>query len=244
MSSIIKIRNLTKIYGEVVALHNINLEIQENEVFGLLGPNGAGKTTLLSILSTMLKPTSGAVTINEFDAVKNPEKVRKNIGIVFQNHTLDNRSTGKDTLYLFAVLYGVPSSVRGKRISDALENVELKEHAGRLVKTYSHGMKRRLEIARAVLHSPKILFLDEPTIGLDPKAREKVWGYIETLKNVTIVLATNQMDEAERLCTRIGIIDEGRVAASGEPEKLKTSLSMQRATLSDVFLHYTGKEWK
>jgi ABC-2 type transport system ATP-binding protein len=209
----------------------------------LLGPNGAGKTTTLSILATLLKPTSGTAKVNGFDVTKNSDEVRKSIGIVFQDPSSDDILTGRENLYLHAMMYGVPMNEVGKRIDDALERVELKGRQNDIVKKYSGGMRRRLELARGLLHKPKILFLDEPTLGLDPQARERMWAYIQSLAkevNMTVIITTHYMEEAERLCNRVAIIDYGKIVIIGEPEKLKKKLRVK--TLNDVFLHYTGHE--
>jgi ABC-2 type transport system ATP-binding protein len=179
--NIIEVVNLTKKYGELVAVNNVSFEVKEGEIFGLLGPNGAGKTTLISMLCTILRPTSGTAKVNGFDIVKEEDKVRKSIGIVFQDSSLDNRLTGMENIELHASLYGVQKNDRKKRIKEVLELVGLEDKANILVRNYSGGMKRRLEIARALIHYPKVLFLDEPTIGLDPQTRVNIWEYIVKL---------------------------------------------------------------
>jgi ABC-2 type transport system ATP-binding protein len=225
--NIIEVVNLTKKYGELVAVNNVSFEVKEGEIFGLLGPNGAGKTTLISMLCTILRPTSGTAKVNGFDIVKEEDKVRKSIGIVFQDSSLDNRLTGMENIELHASLYGVPKNERKKRIKEVLELVGLEDKANILVRNYSGGMKRRLEIARALIHYPKVLFLDEPTIGLDPQTRVNIWEYIVKLakrENITIFLTTHYMEEADFLCNRVAIIDEGKIIAIDSPENLKRKI--------------------
>lgn len=224
----IKIHSLTKRYERLIAVDNLSLDIQENEVFGLLGPNGAGKTTVIHMLATLLKPTSGSATVNGFDIISQPAKVRSSIGIVFQVPSSDDLLTGYENLKIHAFLYGVSSDIREKRIKDALELVGLTERKNDQVKKYSGGMRRRLEIARGLIHEPNVLFLDEPTLGLDPSSRETMWEYIQQLvkeKKLTIILTTHYMEEADLLCNRIGIIDRGKIIALGSPSDLKSKLS-------------------
>lgn len=228
---VIEVRNLTKIFKdkktELTAVDRISFEIREGEVFGLLGPNGAGKTTTISMLATLQKPSSGTATVNGFDIINQPGKVRKSIGIVFQEPSSDDLLTGYENLKLHALLYGVPGGEVQKRIEEALRLVDLYDRKDVIVKKYSGGMRRRLEIARGLLHTPKILFLDEPTLGLDPQTREHMWHYIERLvreKKVTIILTTHYMDEADRLCDRVAIIDKGKIVVMDEPAKLKYGL--------------------
>ena len=223
----ISIENLGKKYENLTAIHNLNLEIHDNEVFGLLGPNGAGKTTLIHILATLLKPTSGTATVNGYDIVKESAKVRSSIGIVFQAPSSDDMLTGYENLKLHSLLYAVPTHLREKRIDYVLELVGLQDRKDHQVKKYSGGMRRRLEIARGLLHEPKVIFLDEPTLGLDPNSREIMWKYIDRLvkdQKITIILTTHYMEEADFLCNRIGIIDKGRIIALDSPSRLKESL--------------------
>lgn len=223
----VSVKNLTKQFHELCAVNNISFDINQGEVFGLLGPNGAGKTTTISMLSTMLKPTSGTATINGYDIIKDPDNVRKSIGIVFQDPSLDEDLTAYENLDLHGRLYGVPKNVRKQKIIELLKLVELDNRKNDLVKTFSGGMKRRLEIARGLLHDPKVLFLDEPTIGLDPQTRNHLWTYIEKLskeKNITIILTTHYMDEADRLCGRVAIIDHGKIIALNTPSYLKNEI--------------------
>ncbi len=223
----IKIRNLTKRYEKLVAVDNINLDIERNEVFGLLGPNGAGKTTVIHMLATLLKPTSGDAIVNGYDIITEPGKVRSSIGIVFQTPSSDDMLTGYENLKVHAFLYGVPSHEREKRIQSVLELVGLAERQRDQVKKYSGGMRRRLEIARGLLHRPTVMFLDEPTLGLDPSSREMMWEYIKKLvkeEEMTIILTTHYMEEADHLCRRIGIIDQGKIIALDTPSNLKKSV--------------------
>ncbi len=222
------IRDLVKQYQNLTAVDNLSLDICNNEVFGLLGQNGAGKTTIIHMLATLLKPTSGSATVNGFDIVKEPAKVRESIGIVFQAPSSDDMLTGYENLKLHSLLYNVPRKIREKRISDVLELVDLTERQHDQVKKYSGGMRRRLEIARGILHKPKILFLDEPTLGLDPRSRESMWKYIRKLvqeEKITIILTTHYMEEADFLCDRIGILDRGKIIALDTPSQLKEIVS-------------------
>jgi ABC-2 type transport system ATP-binding protein len=225
---LIIIRDLVKQYQNLTAVDNLSLDIRNNEVFGLLGQNGAGKTTIIHMLATLLKPTSGSATVNGFDIVKEPAKVRASIGIVFQAPSSDDMLTGYENLKLHSLLYNVPRKIREKRISDVLELVDLTERQHDQVKKYSGGMRRRLEIARGILHKPKILFLDEPTLGLDPRSRESMWKYIRKLvqeEKITIILTTHYMEEADFLCDRIGILDRGKIIALDTPSQLKEIVS-------------------
>jgi len=224
---LITIKDLVKRYGKLTAVDGLNLEINENEVFGLLGPNGAGKTTAIHMLATLLKPTSGSATVNGYDIVRQSAKVRASIGIVFQAPSSDDILTGYENLKLHSMLYSVPRSIRKQRISEVLDLVGLADRQHDQVKTYSGGMRRRLEIARGLLHKPKVMFLDEPTLGLDPNSREIMWKYIQVLvreEKVTIILTTHYMEEADMLCDRIGIIDKGKIIALDTPAKLKAML--------------------
>ncbi len=223
----IEAKNLSKHYGQVKAVDSVNLSIKEGSVFGLLGPNGAGKTTLISMLVTMRKPTGGSASVNGFDILKEPAGVRKSIGIVFQDQSLDDEMTALENLEMHAALYGVPKEYRKKRISELLSMIGLSEKKKELVKRFSGGMKRRLEIARGLVHHPRILFLDEPTIGLDPQTRASIWAYIKKLnrkEHITIILTTHYMEEADSACDKIAIIDHGKIIAMGKPESLKNSL--------------------
>lgn len=223
----IVVENLVKKYGDFEAVKGISFSIREGEIFGLLGPNGAGKTTTIHILATLLKPTSGRAFVAGHDVVKEPHKVRKSIGIVFQDPSLDNELTGYENLYIHGRLYGLKGQALKERIDHALRFVDLYEFKDKLVRSYSGGMRRRLEMARALIHTPKILFLDEPTIGLDPYTRVRIWEYIKRLQKehgVTILLTTHYMDEAESLCDRVAIMDHGRIVAIGTVEELKSMI--------------------
>ncbi|MDD4876512.1 MAG: ATP-binding cassette domain-containing protein [Dehalococcoidales bacterium] len=219
----IKVENLAKDFGELHAVDGISFNVASGEIFGFLGPNGAGKTTTISVLCTLTKPTSGRAIINGYDVVRQQSKVRQSIGLVFQDSSLDERLTGLQNLRFHAMVYNVPSSVRDKRIEDMLNMVELWDKRNSEVSTYSGGMKRRLELARGLLHHPKVLFLDEPTLGLDPQTRNRIWEYIIELgksEGTTIFLTTHYMDEAEK-ADRIAIIDSGKLVAMDNPINLK-----------------------
>lgn len=223
--AIIEVEGLVKKYSEdLTAVKGISLEVFEGEIFGFLGPNGAGKTTTINILCTLLKPTAGRALLNDLDVVKDHNEVREQIGLVFQDPSLDERLTGRENMEMHAVLYGVPANVRKERMEGVLHMVDLYDRMNDRVETYSGGMKRRLEIARGLLHYPKVLFLDEPTIGLDPQTRANIWTYMHDLRiqeNITVFLTTHYMDEAEN-CDRIAIIDYGEIIALGTPEELKS----------------------
>ncbi|MEM5781686.1 MAG: ATP-binding cassette domain-containing protein [Candidatus Aenigmatarchaeota archaeon] len=232
---IISVQNLKKYYKDVKAVDNVSFEVEEGEIFGFLGPNGAGKTTTIKMLVTLLKPTEGTAKVVGNDIVKNPDKVRNNIGIVFQDPALDDRLTGKENLDFHARMYGMKKEKREERIKEVLSLVELEDKAKTLVKNYSGGMKRRLEIARGLMHHPKILFLDEPTLGLDPQTRRSIWDYIKNLnkkEKITIFLTTHYMEEADFLCNRVAIIDHGKILVIGEPSKLKNQLGHDIITIS------------
>lgn len=223
----IKVENLTKQFNGVVAVDHISFTVENGELFGLLGPNGAGKTTTINILSTLLKATSGYGEVAGFDISKNKDDVRRSIGLVFQEPALDIKLTGKENLEFHAMMYGIGKEERRRRIKEVLELVELTEKAGFLVEKYSGGMKRRLEIARGLIHRPKVLFLDEPTLGLDTQTRRHIWDYIKKLNKeagVTIILTTHYMEEADYLCQRVAIIDYGKFVAMDTPGRLKDIL--------------------
>ena len=211
----------------MIAVDGLNLDIHENEIFGLLGSNGAGKTTIIHMLATLLKPTSGTAIVNGYDIIKESSKVRTSIGIVFQAPSSDDMLTGYENLKLSSLLYGVPRHSRENRIAEVLELVGLTERKDDRVKKYSGGMRRRLEIARGLIHKPKVIFLDEPTLGLDPSSRESMWKYIQQLvkeEKITIILTTHYMEEADMLCDRIGIINKGKIIALDTPSKLKSMI--------------------
>jgi ABC-2 type transport system ATP-binding protein len=219
----IETSDLTRRFGDVMAVDRLNIKVASGEVFGLLGPNGAGKSTTLNMLCTILRPTSGSAVINGLDVDRHPHEVRQSIGIVFQDPSLDTRLTGLENLQMHAELYNVDGRLAADRIDELLRLVELDSRAGEVVKNYSGGMRRRLEIARGLIHHPKVLFLDEPTIGLDPQTRAKIWDYIKKLQaeeDISIILTTHYMEEAQLLCNRVGIIDHGKIVALGSPKDL------------------------
>ena len=219
----VKTFNLVKNFDKLTAVDGLSIDVKRGEIFGLLGPNGAGKSTTLKMLCTILKPTSGSAKINGFDVVKQQDSVRRSVGIVFQDSSVDIRLTGRENMDMHAELYDVDLSVKNKRIDELLKLVELYERADEPVKNYSGGMKRRLEMARGLIHHPKILFLDEPTLGLDPQTRGKIWEYIKNLKlekEISIIITTHYMEEAETLCDRVGIIDHGKIVVLGTPKNL------------------------
>ena len=220
---IIKVENLVKRFGELAAVDNVSFSVAQGEIFGFLGPNGAGKTTTINILCTLAKPTSGRATIDGLDVVRQQNQVRQLIGLVFQDPSLDERLSGLQNMRFHGLVYSIPASVREQRIEQLLRMVELWDKRHSEVRTYSGGMKRRLELARGLLHHPKVLFLDEPTLGLDPQTRNRIWEYILELRQregTTIFLTTHYMDEADK-ATRIAIIDYGKLIAMDTPEKLK-----------------------
>jgi ABC-2 type transport system ATP-binding protein len=223
----IETQNLTKKFGDLIAVDSASIKVKQGEIFGLLGPNGAGKTTLISILVTMKKPTSGKGMVEGVDVAENPGAVRKNIGITFQDPSLDEDLTAYENLELHAAMYGIPRKEREEKITEILKMVELEDRRNSVVKTFSGGMRRRLEIGRTLLHSPKVLFLDEPTIGLDPQTRNHIWDYVKKLREthgVTILLTTHYMDEADSLCDRVAIMDKGKIVAMDTATALKDSL--------------------
>lgn len=234
---------LSRRFGEQTAVDRVSVSLDAGEAFGLLGPNGAGKTTMIKMLTTLLPPTSGSASVAGFDIVRRAREVRRVIGYVPQLVSADGSLSGYENLLIFAKLYDIPRSERSSRIGEALSFVGLADAATRLVREYSGGMIRRLEIAQSVLHRPRLLFLDEPTVGLDPVARRAVWDHIERLREdygTTIFLTTHMMEEADSLCGRIAIMHRGRVAAIGRPAELKASIGENGTTLDDVFVHYAG----
>ena len=225
--SAIEVDHLTKKFGDLVAVNEISFDVQEGEIFGLLGPNGAGKTTLIRMMTTLTPPTSGTARIAGHDITKDPDGVRTALGVIPQAMTSDPELTADENMLIHAKLYGVPASKRDQLITELLESVDLLKFRSALVRTFSGGMRRRLEIARGLVHSPKILFLDEPTTGLDPVSRTNVWEMIRGLRDkdkLTILLTTHYMDEADKLCERIAIVDHGKLAALDTPTRLKDSV--------------------
>jgi ABC-2 type transport system ATP-binding protein len=231
---VIETHGLTKNYGKITAVDNLGISIEEGEIFGLLGPNGAGKTTIIKMLATLLEPTSGTATVNGFDIKKQPARVRESIGIIFQEPSSDELLTGYENIRLYAMMYGLSTDQIKTRSAEALELVELTDRKDDLVKHYSGGMRRRLEIARSLIHRPKVLFLDEPTLGLDPRGRENMWNYILKLVKelkMTVFLTTHYMEEADALANRIGIIDRGKIAILDSPNALKRMLGGDLVTI-------------
>jgi len=231
--SMIEIEGLSRKFGKLIAVDNVSFQVSKGEIFGFLGPNGAGKTTMINMLCTLLKPTSGTASVNGYDVMKQRRQVQRSIGLVFQDTTLDDYLTAEQNLHFHAYAYGVPRDVREKRMRELLELVELQDRRKNKITTYSGGMKRRLELARGLLHHPKVLFLDEPTLGLDPQTRRHIWQHVLALRqqeDLTIFLTTHYMDEAE-YCDRIAIIDHGRIVALDTPDNLKDSLGGDVVTL-------------
>lgn len=227
MDAAVQIINLTKRFGNLVAVDGINLDIQPDEIFGLLGPNGSGKTTLIRMLTTVLQPTEGTAKVAGYDIRRNPVEVRESIGVVSQAMTLDIELTAWENMDLYAKYYNVPREIRKARIKELLGVVGLAERSNFTVASFSGGMKRRLELVRSLVHHPKILFLDEPTTGLDPQARNAVWEYLQKIhkeENITMVITTHYLDEAEVLCNRVGIVDFGKLVEVGAPNELKRKI--------------------
>jgi len=242
--AVLETQALTRRFGSLTAVDNFTVEILGGEMFGLVGPNGAGKSTVIKMLTTLLPPTSGNASIASYDILHHPSQVRRVIGYVPQLLSADGSLTGYENLLIFAKLYSLTRDERKERVQEALDFMGLTEVADRLVRNYSGGMIRRLEIAQSMLHRPKVLFLDEPTVGLDPIARGAVWAHIEKLRDnygTTILLTTHYMEEADALCTRVAIMHLGKVVAIGTPTALKSSVG-PGATLNDVFTHYAGYE--
>jgi ABC-2 type transport system ATP-binding protein len=237
-------KSLTRRFRTLTAVDKLNISVQAGEMFGLVGPNGAGKTTVIKMLTTILPPTSGTALVAGHDIVKHSARVRGAIGYVPQLLSADGSLTGYENLLIFAKLYHIPRSERKERIHDALNFMGLSEFADKMVREYSGGMIRRLEVAESMLHRPTVLFLDEPTVGLDPIARKTVWEHIQRLRSdygATILMTTHYMEEADELCDRVAIMHLGKVAAIGTPSELKASVG-EGATLDDVFVHYSGYE--
>ena len=237
----IKVRNLVKRFGELTAVDDVSFDVARGEVFAFLGPNGAGKTTTIKMLTTLLRPTGGRVELDGLDPVRERDEVRKRFGVVFQDPSLDQDLTAWENMEIHGVLYGVPRQKRRERAEELLRLFELWERRDALVKTFSGGMRRRLEIARGLLHTPKVLFLDEPTLGLDPQSRNQMWTHVKKLNEsdqVTVFLTTHYMDEADRVADRIAVIDHGRIVAIGSSAELKERTSTN--SLEDAFLALTG----
>ncbi|MGD0752867.1 MAG: ATP-binding cassette domain-containing protein [Anaerolineales bacterium] len=240
---ILETKALTRKYKNFTAVDQLSLSIEQGEVFGLLGPNGAGKTTSIKMLTTLLPPTSGHATVAGFDIGTQQAQVRRSIGYVPQLLSADGTLTGYENLLIFAKLYDIPKAERETRARESLNFMGLNDFADKLVREYSGGMIRRLEIAQSMLHRPKVLFLDEPTIGLDPSARNLVWEHLKELRQnygTTIFLTTHMMEEADSICNRLAIMHLGKVAAIGSPAELKASIGKTNATLDDVFIYYSG----
>lgn len=241
-ANIISVVGLVKKFGEFTAVDNISFEVKKGEIFAFLGPNGAGKTTTIKMLTTLLNPTKGEIKLNGLDVLKDKENVRKSFGIVFQDPSLDDELTAFENMYFHSVLYHVPAQERKAKIEELLVFVDLWDRKDSLVKTFSGGMKRRLEIARGLLHHPKIIFLDEPTIGLDPQTRNHMWEYIVNLnkkEGLTIFFTTHYMEEAEKMAKNVAIIDHGKIIAQGSAKKLKEET--KTSSLEEAFLALTGK---
>ena len=240
--SIIEVKNLTKKFKDFTAVDDISFDVKEGEIFAFLGPNGAGKSTTIKILTTLLRPTTGEIQLNGFDVLKDPDGARRSFGIVFQDPSLDDELTAYENMEFHGVIYGLEKKLRREKIDQLLKFVDLIYRKKSLVKTFSGGMKRRLEIARGLLHHPKIIFLDEPTLGLDPQTRNYMWSYLKELnksEGITIFFTTHYMEEAEKIAGRIAIIDHGKIIALGSPEKLKEQTNTN--SLEEAFLSFTGK---
>ncbi|HWR25583.1 MAG TPA: ATP-binding cassette domain-containing protein [Methanosarcina sp.] len=243
MQNIISVQFLTKKFDDFTAVKDISFNVEAGSIFAFLGPNGAGKSTTIKMLTTVLKPTSGEISINGFNVRKEQDKARASFGIVFQDHSLDEELTAYENVAYHAVVYKVPKKEREERIRKAMEIVGLWNRREDYVKKYSGGMKRRLEIARALVHYPKILFLDEPTVGLDPQTRQAIWNHIKDLnkeRNMTIFLTTHYMEEAEAIANQIAIIDHGKIIESGTVDEIKKRNEAE--TLEEAFLKLTGRD--
>jgi ABC-2 type transport system ATP-binding protein len=248
MSNAIEVRDIVKKFGEFTAVSGISFDVKSGEIFGLLGPNGAGKSTLIRMMVTLLPPTTGTAIINGFDVIRKADEVRRSIGVIPQAMTSDLELSVYENLLIFAKLYGVPRDTRTRLIAELLEAVELTQWADKPVKNLSGGMRRRVEIARGLVHEPRVFFLDEPTTGLDPVSRTAVWEMLRKIKSqrdLTVLITTHYMDEADKLCDRIAIVDHGRLVALDSPQALKASIpgrAAETVTLDDVFVHYTGRD--
>jgi len=237
----IYVKDLTKKFGNFTAVDNISFSVNKGDIFAFLGPNGAGKTTTIKMLTTLLTPTSGNVTLNDVDVTRHQEEARRAFGIVFQDPSLDDELTAWENLEFHGVLYKVPPTLRRKRIEELMKFVDLWDKKNQLVKTFSGGMKRRLEIARGLLHHPKIFFLDEPTSGLDPQTRNSMWEYVLNLnkkEGITVFFTTHYIEEADRVARHVAVIDHGKIVKEGTPEELKNQAHV--TTLEEAFLSLTG----
>lgn len=240
--NIISVKNLTRKFKDFTAVDNISFDVPKGHIFAFLGPNGAGKTTTIKMLTTLLAPTKGKILLNGKDPVKDQDGVRKDFGIVFQDQSLDDELTAFENLEFHGVLYKVPRDLRRSRIEELLKIVDLWDRKDSMVKTFSGGMRRRLEIARGLLHHPKIFFLDEPTLGLDPQTRNHIWQYILDLnkkEDITIFFTTHYMEEADRVAQKVSVIDHGKIIATGSPKELKRKTKTK--SLEDAFLKLTGR---
>jgi ABC-2 type transport system ATP-binding protein len=243
MENIIEVKNLVKKYGNLVAVDDVTFNVKKGEIFDFLGPNGAGKTTTIKMLTTLTSPTSGEIMINGYDTAKQQKEVRDSFGIVFQDPSLDDELTAYENLDMHGMLYKVKRKDRKERIEQLLNFVELWGRKDELVKHFSGGMKRRLEIARGFLHHPKVLFLDEPTIGLDPQTRNHIWTYLKKMneeEGTTVFLTTHYMEEADKVSNTIAIIDHGKIISGGTAQELKSKTNTN--SLEEAFLQLTGKE--
>lgn len=241
--SIVETRKLSRLFGTFRAVDGLDIAIEAGEVFALLGPNGAGKSTTIKMLTTLLPPSGGEAFINGYSIRTQTDRIRSVIGYVPQMISADGSLTGYENLLLFAKLYDIPAGERKQKVYEALEFMGLKDSARKLVKEYSGGMIRRLEIAQSTLHRPPVLFLDEPTTGLDPIGRNVVWEHIAALQqkySTTIVMTTHLMEEADAICNRVALMTRGKLAAVGSPAELKASIGKENATLEEVFIHYTA----
>lgn len=241
--SIIEVKNLVKKFGKFTAVDDISFDVKKGEIFAFLGPNGAGKSTTIKILTTLLSATSGQIKVNGIDTEEDKDGVRKSLGIVFQDPSSDDDLTAWENMQFHAAMYGTPKETRNQSITDLLAFVELLDRKNDLVKTFSGGMKRRLEIARGLLHHPKILFLDEPTIGLDPQTRNHLWSYLKKInedERMTIFFTTHYMEEVEKIATRVAVIDHGKIVGSGTVAELISKNDSK--TLEEAFLKLTGHE--
>lgn len=240
--AMISVRNLTKTFKALTAVDDVSFDVKRGEIFAFLGPNGAGKSTTIKMLTTLLRPSGGQITLNGHDVLKDPGAVRRSFGIVFQDPSLDDQLTAQENMEIHGVLYGVPRKLRRERIETLLKFVDLWDRRKDMVMKFSGGMKRRLEIARGLLHHPTVMFLDEPTLGLDPQTRNQMWAYLKDLnarEGTTVFFTTHYMEEADRHAQRLAVIDKGRIVAMGSPAEVKAE--QQAESLEDAFLNLTGR---